>query len=250
MPTISPWKELLHPVDILAIGAHPDDIELCCAGTLFKHQDLGYRIGLCDLTKGQLGTRGDEYRRMHEAEVARRLFHPDTVRINLGMDDGFFEETQENLLSVIQAIRYFRPRIILTNAVSDRHPDHGRASGLVTRAAFLSGLPKIITEYSGGSVEAHRPQHVFYYLQDRYHHPDFVVDITDHYELKMKSVLAYETQFYHEKMEGPDTPISGQSFLAFIESRAREMGRLINATYGEGFLSERPIGVENMMSLV
>ena len=231
-------------LDILVFGAHPDDVELGCGGTIIKHVKLGYKIGVIDLTQGELGTRGNKELRKTEAENAASVLQV-SFRENLQLRDGFFEISEENKLKIIQKIRQFQPDIVITNAFTDRHIDHGRASTLVSESCFLSGLAKIETE----NQTAWRPKAVYHYIQDRYIKPDFIVDISDEFEEKMKAINCFESQFYNPNSKEPTTPISGESFLQFVESRAVEFGRTINAKYGEGFCVERTIGVSDILSL-
>lgn len=235
-------------LDILAFAAHPDDVELTASGTMLHHKALGYKIGIVDLTRGELGTRGTAEDREKEAADASKVMQLD-ARENLGMADGFFEVNEANKLKVIEAIRAYRPDTVLCNAVSDRHIDHGRASTLVSEACFLSGLRKIETSRDGKLQEAWRPRQVLHYIQDRYIKPDVVVDITPYFEKKMECVLAFKTQFYDPNSAEPETLISGKDFLRYLESRSREMGRYINASYGEGFTVERPVGAEDLTKL-
>lgn len=226
------WK-----VDLLAIGAHPDDVELCAGGTLLRMIDLGHSAGLLDLTMGELGTNGSGSLRLEEAEKARQLIGAEW-RHNLQLRDGFFEIDEAALLSVVRVIRTARPDIILANAPSDRHPDHGRAARLVDHACFLSGLPKIILEDEAGNLlEKWRPKIVLNFIQDRYIKPDIVVDITACHQRKMEVIAAYGSQFFMNRDKLP-TPISGEDFWAFLEARAREMGRAGGVVMGEGFVSK------------
>jgi len=235
--------------DILAVGAHPDDIELGCAGTLLAHRALGHTVGLLDLTLGELGTRGDARTRTAEAMDAARAMDA-AFRRQLDLGDGFFMEDSESLKAVIAEIRSCRPTIILANAVRDRHPDHGRAASLVARAAFLSGLPRIVTaDPEGNDQEAWRPRAVYHYIQDHWVEPDLVVDISAWFEKKIDLVLRFRTQFYQPGDTGPATPISGQDFLAFLEARARDMGRPAGYTFAEGFTTTRYPGVADLLSL-
>lgn len=237
-------------LDILAIVAHPDDAELACAGTLLKEKESGKRIGIVDLTQGELGSRGSADLRKIEAENSSLIMGLD-ARENLKLADGFFEQTEENLLAVIKAIRKYQPEIIITNAVSDRHPDHGRGSALVHRATFLSGLLRIETEDDGAKQMHWRPKAVYHMIQDRYLKPDFVVDITSVYDVKQKAIMAFSSQFCADKKSDEEaiTPISSPDFLYFLEARAREFGRSINATYAEGFTVERTLGVKSLFDL-
>ncbi len=241
---------MIRNIDILAFGAHPDDVELSCSGTLLKQKALGNTIGIIDLTKGELGSRGTPEKRAKEARKSSEILGLD-VRENLGLPDGFFEENEETLKLIIRVIRKYKPSIILANAPSDRHPDHGRASQLMRRACFLSGLVKIKTEINGNEQEPHRPNNIYFYIQDRNIGPDFVVDITGYFDKKMECILAFDSQFYSENSEEPRTPISGKEFLKFIESRSREFGRCIHTEFGEGFITEKGcLGVNDLKHLI
>lgn len=234
----------MNRVDILAFAAHPDDVELAASGTILKHIAQGKSVAVVDLTQGELGSRGSAEIRLKEAETSAKILGV-SFRDNLNLGDGFFEINQKTLLKVVSAIRKYQPEIILCNAPTDRHPDHGRASELVSRANFLSGLIKIET-----GQEAHRAKAVYKYIQDRYLKPDFVVDITDVMDVKMKSIMAFSSQFYSENDKGPKTPISSKEFLDFIGARAQEFGRNIGVKYAEGFIVERPVGVEDITKLL
>ncbi len=239
-------------LDILAIGVHPDDVELSCSGTLLKHIDLGYKVGLLDLTRGELGTRGSAETRDVEAEDARQILGA-LVRENVGMSDGFFTHNEENLRKIIRVIRQYQPEIIFLNAVDDRHPDHGRASKLCSDACFLAGLRKVKTvDNQGLEQDSWRPKQVYHYIQDRSLKADFVIDITAYMDKKIESVLAYKTQFFqeNEKDNEPQTPISGKHFLEALKAKDRVYGRLINAEFGEAFTAERPLGVKNVFELI
>ena len=233
-------------IDILAIGVHPDDIELSCSGTLLKHIDRGYKVALCDLTAGELGSRGNAELRLEEAETAGKLMGA-LERVNLRMADGFFERSKSNILAIIGIIRYFKPKIVLANAIADRHPDHGRASKLISDACFYSGLIKIETEYKGSSQDAWRPNAVYHYIQDRNLKPDFVVDISNYIDKKMELILSFKSQFFTEDMTGPQTPISSKGFLEFIRGKNKAYGRDIGVAYAEAFTVERTIGVEDLV---
>jgi bacillithiol biosynthesis deacetylase BshB1 len=238
-----------HKVDLLAFAAHPDDIELSASGTLMKHIAQGKTVAIVDLTRGELGSRGTIETRKNEATEAAKIMGI-SARVNLGLADGFFEHNEESLLKIVEQIRYFKPEIVLANATEDRHPDHGKASKLVSDACFLSGLVKVKTFFETDKQEAHRPRLVLHYIQDRYIKPDLVVDITSFYKRKMEAVLAYKTQFYQEEQDGPKTPISGKDFLDFLTGRMTEFGRSIGVNYAEGFTVERTIGVEDLTSLL
>ena len=239
-------------LDILAIGVHPDDIELSCSGTLLRHIALGKKIGLLDLTRGELGTRGSAETRDVEAENAKQIMGA-VVRKNLAMADGFFTHNEENLRKIIRIIRQYQPDIILMNAIDDRHPDHGRASKMTSDACFLSGLRKVETvDYQGFAQAVWRPKQVYHYIQDRSLRADFVVDITPFMDKKIELVLAYKTQFSQttsEEDKEPQTPISSPTFLESLKAKDRVYGRLINAEFGEAFTSERSVGVRNLFDL-
>lgn len=235
-------------VDILAFGAHPDDVELSAAGTLLRHIRQGKTAAIVDLTQGELGSRGTIATRYEEAHAASEILGI-KARVNLKMADGFFEHNQENLMKVVEQIRYFKPEIVLANAVQDRHPDHPKGSKLVSEACFLAGLRKIETTLNGEKQEAYRPKAVYHYIQDRHSRPDFVVDVTDFVEQKFDAIKAYKTQFYDPDSKEPQTPISGQEFFEFLRGRMSEYGRQIGAQYGEGFTVERLIGVDDLFAL-
>lgn len=230
-------------LDILAFAAHPDDVELSCSGTLIKHIQQGKKVGIVDLTRGELGTRGDVPTRMKEAEVSSQIMNI-SVRENLDLPDGFLLENEESLKKIILAIRKYQPEIVLCNAVSDRHPDHGMAGKIVSRACFLSGLIKIETGQT-----AWRPKQVYHYIQDRFIQPDLIVDITEQFELRMQSVKAFKSQFFNADSNEPLTPIATKEFLDNVTGRLLQFGRLINTTYGEGFTTERPVGTDNLFDL-
>lgn len=236
-------------LDIVAFGVHPDDVELCCSGTLMMEISRGKKVGVIDLTRGEMGTRGNAETRKVEAEKAAEIMGLH-IRENLGMRDCFFENDEAHRLQVIQKIRQYRPDIVFCNAVEDRHPDHGRAAALVKESCFLSGLIKIKTSLDGAQQEAWRPKFVIHYIQDRYLKPDFVVDITDMYERKMKAVLAYATQFYNPELNEPETYISTPAFMESIESRNKIFGRMIGAEYAEGFMSDQMPGVRSVYDLL
>lgn len=229
---------------LLAFAAHPDDVELACSGTLIKHLQKGYTCGIVDLTRGELGTRGNAEMRMAETVEADKVLGI-SVRENLDLGDGFFEHSNPNMLKVLSAIRKYRPDVVLANAPQDRHPDHSRAAKMVTEACFYSGLPKI-----DDGQEAWRPKAVYHYIQDRYLKPDFVVDISDQLELKMKALLCYKSQLYDPNSSEPTTPISTPEFLEFLKSRSRDLGRTIHVNFAEGFICERTPGVEDLMGLL
>jgi bacillithiol biosynthesis deacetylase BshB1 len=236
-------------VDILAIGAHPDDIELSCAGTILKHIASGYSVGILDLTRGELGTRGTPEIRDKEAATAAKILGV-SFRKNLEMADGFFVNDQDHQRQIIRHIRASKPEIILCNAVSDRHPDHGRAASLVSESCFYSGLRKIETEFDGSPQEPWRPKAVYHYLQDRYIKPDLLIDITAFMPRKLEAIRAFSSQFYDPSSSEPLTPISSKQFLDFIVSRNAHNGRDIQVDYAEAFTVERTIGVDSFFDLV
>ncbi|GAB4135212.1 MAG: bacillithiol biosynthesis deacetylase BshB1 [Bacteroidia bacterium] len=235
-------------VDILAFGVHPDDVELSCSGTILKHIDAGYTVGIVDLTQGELGTRGNAELRLKEAQNAAEILGV-SFRINLGMQDGFFKNDQEHREKIIQVIRKYQPQIILCNAVHDRHPDHGRAGQLVSEASFYAGLRRIETYENGIIQEAYRPKAVYHYIQDRTLKPDFVVDVTPFVEGKINSIMAFSSQFFDPSSEEPVTPISTPEFLETVKSKMRVFGRDIMVEFAEGFTVDRTPGVENIMQL-
>ncbi|MGX5691233.1 bacillithiol biosynthesis deacetylase BshB1 [Arcticibacter tournemirensis] len=236
-------------IDLLVIAVHPDDAELSCSGTLLKHKALGKKTGVIDLTRGELGTRGNETTRAAEAADAARILKLD-VRENLGMRDGFFKNDEEHQLMIIRKIRQYEPEIVITNALTDRHPDHGRAAGLVNDAAFLSGLVKIKTELDGKQQNAWRPRLLLNFIQNAYIKPDIIIDITPFWEEKMASIAAYKTQFYNpDANEEHETYISSPEFVKVIEAKARELGISINTNYAEGFTSSKLLGVDNLFEL-
>jgi len=235
-------------LDILAFGAHPDDVELGCAGTLAKEVSKGKKVGIIDLTRGELGTRGTSETRDAEATEAAKILGVAT-RENMGFADGFFVNDQEHQLELIKKIRKYQPDIVLCNAVTDRHIDHGKASSLVSDACFLSGLIKIKTELEGEEQSHWRPKHVYHYIQWKHLEPDLVVDISGCIDIKVKAVLAYKTQFYNPNSKAPKTPISSKNFTDSIEYRARDLGRLIGVEHAEGFTAERYIAVDSLFNL-
>lgn len=225
-------------LDILAFAAHPDDVELGCSGTLMKHIDAGLTAGIVDLTQGEMGSRGTIETRYAEAKAASKIMGVEH-RVNLKMPDGLFEINEANKRLIVEQVRKFRPKIVLANAIEDRHPDHGRASKLVSEACFLAGLRRYETSFEGENQEAYRPEAVYHYIQDYYIKPDFVVDITDFVAFKLEAIQAYGTQFYNPDSTEPKTPISGKDFLDFVQARMREFGRPVGVQYGEGFTVER-----------
>jgi len=236
-------------LDILAISVHPDDVELSCAGTIIKHIKAGKKAGIIDLTRGELGTRGSGDLRIKEATAAAKVMGL-SARENLGMADGFFEYNKENQLAIVRMVRKYQPEIVLANALEDRHPDHGKAAKLIKDACFLAGLVKVETSLDGAQQAKWRPKHVYHYIQDRFRQPDFVVDITNELDQKMKAIMAYGSQFYDPKSKEPASPISSQDFLESIRGKASVYGREIGVRYAEGFESDRVVGVEDLFDLI
>lgn len=237
-------------LDILAFGVHPDDIELSCSGTLLRHIAAGRKVGLVDLTQGELGTRGTAQIRAEEAAQALKKMGA-RVRVNLEFADGFFTHDREHVMPIIEIIRHFRPEIVLANAVRDRHPDHGRAAKLVAEAAFLSGLAKIETEWADGNAQTcWRPKAVYHYIQDYQLEPHFVVDITPFMDQKLELVKTFRSQFYDPNSVEPNTPISGQDFLEVVIGKARTFGRPVGVAFAEGFTAAHPIGITDLFDLI
>ncbi len=235
-------------LDILAFGAHPDDVELSCSGTLAKQSSLGYKCGVVDLTQGELGTRGTAEIRLEEAQAAGKIMGL-AIRENLGFKDGFFKNDIEHQLEVVRMIRKYRPEIIIANAPTDRHPDHGRGSFLVKEASFLAGLRKIETRDNGLVQEPYRPRLLLYYIQFQSLTPDFIMDIGEHIHTKVASIKAYKSQFYDPKSNEPETVISSKNFMESVYYRAQDMGRLIGVEYGEGFIKAQDLGLSDLMHL-
>lgn len=235
-------------LDILAFGAHPDDVELGCSGTIAKEVSLGKKVGIIDLTRGELGTRGSVEIRNSESAKASEILGV-SVRENLDMRDGFFINDEAHQLKIIQMLRKYRPEIVLCNAITDRHIDHGKGSKLVSDACFLSGLVKIETELNGEKQQAWRPKVVYHYIQWQNIEPDFVVDISGFMDQKMQSVLAYGSQFYDPNSNEPVTPIASKNFLDSVKYRAEDFGRLVGVEYAEGFTTERYLAVNSLADL-
>ena len=235
-------------LDILAFGAHPDDVELGCSGTIAKEVSLGKKVGIIDLTRGELGTRGSVEIRNSESAKASEILGV-VVRENLDMRDGFFINDEAHQLKIIQMLRKYRPEIVLCNAITDRHIDHGKGSKLVSDACFLSGLVKIETKLNGEKQQAWRPKVVYHYIQWQNIEPDFVVDISGFLDKKMESVLAYGSQFYDPNSNEPVTPITSKTFLDSVKYRAEDLGRLVGVAYAEGFTTERYLAVNSLGDL-
>ncbi len=237
-------------LDILAMGAHPDDVELSCSGVLMKAIEEGKKVGILDFTRGELGTRGTPEIRLAESAAATQVMGIH-VRENLEIADGFFENSKENQLKIIQIIRLYQPDIIIANALDDRHPDHGKGAKLAYDASFLSGLRMIETFDKNKKAQiAWRPKKVIHYIQDRYLEPDFVVDITPYWEKKVEAIKAFKSQFFDPSSTEPESYISKPGFLEFIEARALEMGHKIGVKYGEGFQSEFTLSIKSLDNML
>ncbi len=236
-------------VDILAIGIHPDDVELSASGTLLRHAALGKTFGLLDLSRGELGTRGTPEIRAREAADSCRILGA-SFRETLDIPDGLFVPEPENWIKIIRVLREYTPAVVLCNAPDDRHPDHGRAAKMVLDACFYSGLQKIETfDKDGVKQNKWRPAAVYHYIQDKQLTPDFIVDITPYFHRKMEAIMSFRSQFYDPNDNAPDTPISGKDFLEFMEAKARVFGRPVQAKYAEGFIFSRTPGVNDLFDL-
>lgn len=237
-------------LDVLAIGVHPDDVELGCSGTLINEVKRGKKVGIIDLTEGELGTRGTVQTRYNEAAVAATIIGA-SVRRNLKMRDGFFRNDEAHQMQLIQVLRQFRPEVVIGNILEDRHPDHGRAGNLIYDACFLSGLKQISTAGDGGEAqERWRPKYLLHFLQDRFYEPDLIVDITDVFQQRMDSIKAYTTQFHDPGSAEPETYISNAGFMDAIVGRARLLGKRIGVQFAEGFISKKNIGISGLDALV
>ena len=236
-------------LDILVMAAHPDDAELSCSGTILSYIAQGKKVGIVDFTRGEMGTRGTPEIRLQESNDATKILGLH-ARENLGLADGFFQNDQASQLILMEVIRRYRPEIVLANALEDRHPDHGKGAKLAIDTCFLSGLRMIHTTDSHSKSEqaAWRPKHVYHYIQDRYLEPDFVIDITEHWESKEQSIRAFKSQFFDPTSKEPNSYISSPDFLSFIQARAQEMGHKIGVKYGEGFQSQKTMQVTNLFS--
>lgn len=236
-------------VDVLAIGAHPDDVELGCGGTLAKLISEGKKVAIVDLTQGELGTRGTNFTRAEEAAEAAKILGI-SARENLKMKDGFIQNSEEYQMKIVTMIRKYQPEIVLSNAIDDRHPDHAKASKLVSDACFLSGLVKIETVLEGNNQQPWRPKHIFNYIQWKNITPDFVIDITDFMQKKIDACLAYKTQFYDPNSTEPMTPIATKDFLESLTYRAQDLGRLSGVEFAEGFTTEKLIALKNFDGII
>lgn len=235
-------------LDILVLAAHPDDAELGCGGAIAKHVALGHKVGVVDFTRGELGTRGTVHTRDEEAAASASILGL-SVRENLNFRDGFFQNDEQHKLEVAKVIRKYQPEIILANAIYDRHPDHGKGAGLSFDACFMAGLVKIETTLDGKGQLPWRPKALYHYIQSQYIQPDFIVDISEHWNTKMESIRAFKTQFYDPNSNEPETYISNPAFMKMLESRAQEYGHAIGVKFGEGFTVRRSIGVDHLFSI-
>ena len=240
---------LIMKLDLLVFAAHPDDAELACSGTIAAHIAHGYSCGIIDLTKGEMGTRGTPELRMKESAEAAEILALQ-VRENLGFADVNFENDWDHQVEVIKKIRQYRPKVVLANAVRDRHPDHGKAAALLKDSFFKAGLKKIVTVLDGEEQEAFRPEHLYHYIQNDYIEPTFIVDISKFWDTKRRSIMAFKSQFYDPKNPEPDTFISSRQFIEFIEARAKELGHRIGVSHGEGFTMSTTPGVKDVFSLL
>lgn len=235
-------------LDILAFGAHPDDVEISIGATLLKYSAEGKSIGIIDLTEGELGTRGSVEQRYKESSKASEMLGL-KIRTNLNLGDGFFEVSNENKIKIIEQIRLYQPEIVLANSLSDRHPDHGKGAELVADACYLSGLDKIKTEHKGVPQTKFRPRLLMHYIQDYYLTPDVILDVSSHGAEKIPLVKCYSSQFYDPNSKEMDTPISGQEFFDFLEGRMLSYGRELGVKYGEGFNIDRTLGASDLFAL-
>jgi N-acetylglucosamine malate deacetylase 1 len=237
-------------LDILVLAAHPDDTELGCGGTVLKQISLGYKVGIIDFTRGELGTRGTVASRDKEAFDSAQILGV-SARENLSLKDGFFQNTKEDQLAVVKMIRKYKPEIVLANAVSDRHPDHGKGANLAYDSCFLAGLAKVETTDENGVTQAPwRPKVIYHYIQSQLIMPDFIVDVTDFWDTKMKAIRAFKTQFFDAESKEPETYISSPAFMNMLEARGTEFGHAIGVKYGEGFTVRRLPGVKNLFDLL
>jgi bacillithiol biosynthesis deacetylase BshB1 len=237
-------------LDVLAIGAHPDDVELGCSGILIKEVKRGKKVGIVDLTQGELGTRGTVETRYQEAADAAKIMGVQ-VRENLKMRDGFFVNDEAHQMQLIAALRKYKPEIVIGNILEDRHPDHGKAGNLIYDACFLSGLTQVKTkDEHGAEQEKWRPKYLLHYLQDRFYEPNIIVDVTDVWEQRMESIKAYKTQFHNIESNEPQTYISSPAFIEALVSRARLLGKRIGVQFAEGFVSKKNIGINNLDALI
>jgi N-acetylglucosamine malate deacetylase 1 len=235
-------------LDILVISAHPDDAELSCSGTIAAHVAKGHQVGILDLTQGEMGTRGTPEIRLQESDEAGKILGL-SARGNLGFRDVFFKDDEAHHLEIVKIIRKYKPEIVLANAIQDRHPDHGKGALVASKACFISGLRRVETTLEGKPQVAWRPKYIYHYIQNNYIKPDFVFDISDYWETKIKSIKAFKSQFHDPASDEPQSFISRPEFLDFIEARAKEFGHMIDVRYGEGFTVEKMIGVDDLFAL-
>jgi bacillithiol biosynthesis deacetylase BshB1 len=235
-------------LDILAFGAHPDDVEISAGATLLRYAREGKKIGIIDLTEGELGTRGSIEKRYQEASKASGFIGL-SVRENLNMGDGFIDHSHENKIKIIECIRKYNPELVLCNSIQDRHPDHAKGAKLVSEAAFLSGLRKIETAIDGIPQDAYRPEMLLHYIQDYYLTPDVILDVSSTGAEKIDLIKCYDSQFFDPKSNEPETPISGSEFFTYIEGRMLSLGRELGVKYGEGFTINRTLGVKDLFAL-
>ncbi len=235
-------------LDILAFGAHPDDVEISCGATLLKYAKEGKSIGIIDLTEGELGTRGSSEKRYEEANKAAEILGL-KIRQNLNMGDGVIAQSEENKLKIIECIRKYQPELILANSVHDRHPDHAKGAKLVAEASFLSGLRKIETKSDGLPQQAYRPKMLLHYVQDYYLTPDVILDVSETGKEKIELIKCYDSQFYNPSSKEPKTPISGEEFFDYLEGRMLSLGRELGVKYGEAYTIHRTLGVKDLFSL-
>ena len=237
-------------LDFLAFGAHPDDVELGCGATIAKLVSQGKKVGIVDLTRGELGTRGSAEIRTKETNEASKILRI-TIRENMNFKDGFFRNDEEHQLKIIQVIRKYQPDFVFCNAPDDRHIDHPKGSQLIVEASFLSGLTKINTDDSSGNAQKQwRPKNIYHYIQWKNLDPDFIFDVSGFHNTKMNAVKCYSSQFYDPKSKEPETPISTKNFMNFVQSRANDFGRLIGVEHGEGFISNRKLGFSSFDELI
>jgi bacillithiol biosynthesis deacetylase BshB1 len=237
-------------LDFLAFGAHPDDVELGCGATIAKLVSQGKKVGIVDLTRGELGTRGSAEIRTKETKEASKILGI-TIRENMDFKDGFFRNDEEHQLKIIQVIRKYQPDFVFCNAPDDRHIDHPKGSQLIVEASFLSGLTKINTDDSSGNAQMQwRPKNIYHYIQWKNLDPDFIFDVSGFHNTKMDAVKCYSSQFYDPKSKEPETPISTKNFMNFVQSRANDFGRLIGVEHGEGFISNRKLGFSSFDELI
>jgi bacillithiol biosynthesis deacetylase BshB1 len=236
-------------LDLLVLASHPDDAELGCGGTIAKHISLGHNVGIIDFTRGELGTRGTPETRDKEAVDSAAILGV-SVRANLKFRDGYFINDENHQLVLVRQLRKYQPDIVIANAVYDRHPDHGRAAGLSFESCFLSGLAKVATDLDGKPQTPWRPRALYHYIQSQMLKPDFIVDVSDHWDKKMQAVRAYKTQFYDPGSNEPQTYISNPRFMQMIEARGIELGHSIGVRYGEGFTVRRTVGIGSLYDLI